>query len=190
MVSRWEKDCLFADGTEQVNLTNNAAFDGNPAWSPDGKKIAFTSRRDEEESEIYVMDADGGNVRRLTRSPGYDEHPTWSPDGKKIAFHGEGDELLTNDIYVMNADGSHKKNLTHSGTMVYNREPDWCCYTLITIETPALTEAPSVTETPALTEAPSVTETPSVGEWNYSYIVITIVILGAIILAVIFFRRK
>ena len=56
-----------------------------PAWSPDGRKIAFVSDRDGN-SEIYVMNADGSGQRRLTRNPAYDADPAWSPDGRTIAF--------------------------------------------------------------------------------------------------------
>ena len=47
-----------------------------PAWSPDGKKIAFVSGRDGN-NEIYVMNADGTGVTRLTKDPGEDLDPTW-----------------------------------------------------------------------------------------------------------------
>ena len=49
---------MNADGTAQTRLTNNAASDAYPVFSPDGQKIAFTSTRDGN-SEIYVMNADG-----------------------------------------------------------------------------------------------------------------------------------
>ena len=48
------------DGSNQTRLTNNAASDFEPAWSPDGSKIAFNSTRDVN-NEIYVMDANGAN---------------------------------------------------------------------------------------------------------------------------------
>src|SRR5207244_33978 len=68
-----------------TRLTNdwNDFFNGLPAWSPDGAKIAFVSDRDgyNDNYEIYVMNADGSSVTRLTNSPGYDLVPAWSPDG-------------------------------------------------------------------------------------------------------------
>jgi TolB protein len=60
-----------------------------PAWSSDGRLIAFASRRDGR-SHIYVMRADGTSVRRLTGAPADDETPTWSPDRRQIAFAREG----------------------------------------------------------------------------------------------------
>jgi Tol biopolymer transport system component len=60
-------------------------FQIDPAWSPDGRTIAFVSRRDGR-SHIYVMRADGTGLRRVTDSRANDESPTWSPDGRRIAF--------------------------------------------------------------------------------------------------------
>ena len=53
------------DNLEVTRLTNNAVYDGEPAWSPDGTRIAFTSAR-ENNSDIYVMNADGSEQTRLT----------------------------------------------------------------------------------------------------------------------------
>ena len=52
--------------------------DGSPAWSPDGKRIAFYSERDGN-ADIYVMNADGSGVTQLTRSTAQDGIPAWSP---------------------------------------------------------------------------------------------------------------
>ena len=59
---------MNADGSGQRNLTRNAAFDADPAWSPDGRSIAFRSTRDGN-PEVYIMKADGSGQRNLTRSP-------------------------------------------------------------------------------------------------------------------------
>jgi TolB protein len=79
------------DGTGLVRLTDDVAADVDPAWSPDGKRIAFASNRhtDMYWSDIYVMDADGSNVVRLTVG-GRNSSPAWSPDGRKIAFSAAG----------------------------------------------------------------------------------------------------
>ena len=80
------------------NLTNNAAADYYPSWSPDGTKIAFGTNRDGN-GEIYVMNADGSNLTNLTNNAADDSNPSWSPDGTKIAFRTTRDGNY--EIYVM-----------------------------------------------------------------------------------------
>ncbi len=94
---------MNADGSEQINLTNNPASDWFPSWSPDGKKIVFNSDRDGN-YEFYVMNADGSEQKRLTNNRAYDWSSSCSPDGKKIVFTSVRDWI--SEIYVMNADGS------------------------------------------------------------------------------------
>ena len=99
-------------------LTTNWARDVDPAWSPDGARIAFTSDRRPREWWIHVMDADGSDVerlKRLTNRRGVAGDPAWSPDGTRIAFV---DDV---DIYVMDADGSGVEWLTNYGA----RGPAW-----------------------------------------------------------------
>ena len=68
---------MAADGSDPRNLTaSHAGNDGYPAYSPDGKWIAFDSNRDKS-NEVYVMDADGRNPRRITTSPGGNLAPVW-----------------------------------------------------------------------------------------------------------------
>jgi TolB protein len=82
-----------------------------PAWSPDGRKLAFVSERDGN-AEIYMMNADGSAQENLTRQPASDNHPSWSRDGRKLAFVSRRDG--NSEIYVMNADGSGLRNLTRA----------------------------------------------------------------------------
>lgn len=89
---------MNADGSNPVNLTNNPASDGDPNWSPDGRRIAFVSNRDGSNA-IYLMNADGsGQTRLLT---GVD--PEWSPDGKSIAFVRDG------SVYVHRLGGTETR---------------------------------------------------------------------------------
>jgi Tol biopolymer transport system component len=83
-----------------------------PAWAPQGEKIAFASYAGRNNSEIYVMNADGTGRTRLTDIPGHDHWPpTWSPDGERIAFTSDGAKGI-GEIYVMNSDGSGLTKLT------------------------------------------------------------------------------
>ena len=97
-----------------VRLTNNSAMDGRPVWSPDGRRIAFSSNRDGK-NEIYVMDADGSNVKRLTDNLADDVNPMWSPDGHRIVFDSERDG--NREIYVMDADGGNQLRLTRNNAL-------------------------------------------------------------------------
>ena len=74
-----------ADGGNPRNLTHHPAFDGWPAWSPDGTRIAFASNRGGNQ-QIYVMDADGSHVTPVVHREGRATAPRWTPDGQALYF--------------------------------------------------------------------------------------------------------
>lgn len=76
---------ICPDGSELVNLTDQWLADFDPAWSPDGKRIAFATLRSGNASHIYIMDADGKFPQRLTEDYENDR-PFWLPNGHEIAF--------------------------------------------------------------------------------------------------------
>jgi Tol biopolymer transport system component len=100
---------MNADGSGIRKLTHSKRYNAEPAWSPDGRKIAFRSTRNGNR-DIYVMNADGSGKRNLTRNPAKDVRPSWSPDGRRIAFISDRDGRL--EAHVMNANGSGQRSLT------------------------------------------------------------------------------
>ncbi len=74
------------DGRTVTQLTTDPASDIQPAFSPDGTRIAFTSNRSGA-WEVYVMDADGRSVRQVTRGGGHNMHPSWSSDSHSLVYN-------------------------------------------------------------------------------------------------------
>ena len=103
-------------------LTTHTAQDSDAAWSPDGRQIAFVSRRDGN-YELYVMNTDGQNVRRLTQHPGEDLAPVWSPDGNKLVYECEADAGSDKEICVIASQGGQPQQLTHN--TMDDRQPTW-----------------------------------------------------------------
>jgi TolB protein len=130
------------DGTKMKVLTDHPHMDASPAWSPDGRRIAFSRWFDRNEgAAIFVMAADGSGLRQVTgRSPlHYDLHPTWSPDGEKLAFSRvtrRGPTRSSSDdpkqIFRINLDGSQEKALTgrknRRDTPAWAPDGEWILY--------------------------------------------------------------
>jgi Tol biopolymer transport system component len=103
---------LGADGRLLRTLTTRQ--DWAPAWSPDGKRLAFTRTTDGFHSfQIYVMRADGSGVRRLTRGR-FDERPAWSRDGRWIAYSA------TDGLRVVRPDGGGGRLVVRERAAVTN----------------------------------------------------------------------
>lgn len=97
------------EAVAERELTNGPWSDLDAIFSPDGKKIAFSSNR-LGTFDIWVMDSEGRHQARLTSLSGDERHPQFSSDGKKIVFfyYVEGGV----DLWMVNLDGSDLRNLT------------------------------------------------------------------------------
>jgi Tol biopolymer transport system component len=117
---------MKANGDNKTQLTHNQAFNANPAFSPNGKKIAFQSPRNGKQ-DIFTMNANGTHQKRVTRSRKHDYNPAWSPDGTRIAFSGTSQDVNTHGIYVMKAKPESATNRPKrlTGSRFGNFEPDW-----------------------------------------------------------------
>jgi dipeptidyl aminopeptidase/acylaminoacyl peptidase len=117
---------LFDLSTKKAEPLTSGKFDEEaPAWSPDGKRIAFVSKRAEtdvdrtESDDIYVIDARvGAEPKQITNTPVQESRPAWSPDGKVLAYT-YGDELKYSaysqpKLAVIPADGGASKTLSDS----------------------------------------------------------------------------
>ncbi len=110
---------ISAFGSYDKSINIDLANDTNPAWSPDGQKLAFVSDRDGNK-DIFLVDPDGENLSVLTNNSADDVEPAWSPDGEKIAFASDRNGKF--DIFTINADGSNLVLITKTG---HNRYPTW-----------------------------------------------------------------
>jgi len=117
---------MRSDGKGVRNLTDDTHPDFQPAWSPNGATIAFTSLHVAQShfDQIYTMDARGKHRVRLTDlAKGNAQEPTWSPDGQAIAFSVSYGGAIDDEIFVVNADGSNLVRLTNNSAA--DSDPAW-----------------------------------------------------------------
>ncbi len=93
----------------------------SPAWSPDGKRLAFVQGDRRGNSDIMVLDLGTLRARRLTDSNGINTEPCWNPNGNQLAF--TSDREGGPQVFLMQDDGSNLRRLTGEG--LYNASPAW-----------------------------------------------------------------
>jgi Tol biopolymer transport system component len=103
---------MSADGSSArvVVRERGGGVVGPLRWSPDGRKLVFTLRREGLTGRLYVVEAGGAKPRRITR-PKYEDdlNPAWSPDGRELVFDAQGDGWT--DLRVVDSDGSGEHKL-------------------------------------------------------------------------------
>jgi TolB protein len=108
-------------GLKQITFTVSPKYydrgyprdgNGNPAWSPDSRKLAYVSYANGS-PDIFTINPDGKKNKRLTDTPLRDEHPAWSKDGHYILFASNRNLNVSSEIYIMRTEGQLQTPLTH-----------------------------------------------------------------------------
>jgi Tol biopolymer transport system component len=112
------------DGTDVRRLTWTEGFEQDPAWSPDGSRIAYESS-DQGRFRVFVMNQDGSDQHKISPDTPYstidDWQPAWSPDGTQIAFASTRPTGNAWHLWVMNADGTN----LHMLPTAFAQHPVW-----------------------------------------------------------------
>jgi TolB protein len=111
-----------ADGSDRTLLVGESGLEVEPAFSPDGRLLAWASGRFGN-PHIFVRQLSGKRDVRITTAGWYNSSPSWRPDGKKLAFAGYDRDIDRYDIFIVNPDGTGLERLTlDQGD---NEKPSW-----------------------------------------------------------------
>jgi TolB protein len=117
---------LPIDSRTPLRITNSSENDRDPAWSPDGRRLAYASRQEDSNWDIYLLDTTTSTLQpiRLTYNLAFEGRPTWSPDGQFFAYEAyQRDTHL--DIFVMRADGLEPPQRLPGSSDTADFSPAW-----------------------------------------------------------------
>ena len=110
-----------------TGIRTKDAFDTESQWSPNGKRLAFTRVKNNNQAAVFVVNIDGTGLRRLTPWNLDAASPDWSPDRRQILFNSYFDPHRGkfSNIYAIRPDGSHRTLLTHTRRGIQSFRPSW-----------------------------------------------------------------
>jgi Tol biopolymer transport system component len=124
---------MQADGSAATRLTHNDVLDDGPAWSPDGRRIAFARTVEggpdgDLGADLWIMNSDGSSQTQLTTSTGFVKQPQWSPNGRRILFVRIHPDRPNAHLFTLKSDGSDLKRIatmrTHTAPIDATWSPD------------------------------------------------------------------
>ncbi len=134
MAGTWTATRLMvsaADGSNAKQITDGTSIAWNNHWSPDGKRIAFTGRKDSTDRlAVFVMNADGSGQRQVTRltpEEGRAQWPVWSPDGRRLAIqvNGSNPQAHACHIWIVDVATDEARKLSAHSQSYLDETPSW-----------------------------------------------------------------